>query len=302
MQKLLNKEIVRQHTESGLRAVEIAALLGVSSATVIRACDAYGLSRPVTKTKAVLEANKLLAAVEAGLTTDEIATKHGCDRCTVLRSCARLGIPKPQLPPQNRARQRRFDTRFFQQLDTEAKAYTLGFIAADGGRDRNWGIKISLHPRDVDILEKIAAEMRCDYRPARVESGKRVKLGLYDIDMVSDLERYGIVERKTRTIEFAKNVPAHLVIHYMRGVFDGDGTVGLRAVRMVTGSEAFYAGLMRWFESTYGSVPWSQCEGGTKWRIVFSWVKHRQFIDDMYKDAVISLDRKRNNYFAKVLQ
>ena len=46
------------------------------------------------------------------------------------------------------------DVHVFDRIDTEGKAYVLGFIAADGyvGRD---GLGFTLHERDIDILEQI---------------------------------------------------------------------------------------------------------------------------------------------------
>ena len=302
MKKLLQRDELSRYVSDGLRAAEIAELCGVSHITVCRACDAYGLPRPITKTKALLAPEALEELRGAGLHVDEIAAALGCSSTTVRRSCNRFGIKVPCTDAHPRARTKQFNTRFFQELDSEEKAYALGFISADGGLDRNWGIKIALHPKDENVLVKLAKAMQCDYAPRLVEGGSRIMLALYDIDMIADIRKYGIVQRKTATLTFATNVPDNLIRHYMRGVFDGDGTVSNKPPRFVTGSEPFYTGFMAWFSRMYGRTPWSSCEGGRKWRVVFSWLKHRQFMDDMYGDATIALDRKHDSYKAKVKQ
>lgn len=170
----------------------------------------------------------------------------------------------------------------------------LGFISADGGRDRNWGIKIALHPKDSLILYEFAKRLHCNFEPRLVENGTRILLGLYDIDMVKDLEKYGIVERKTKTLEFAKNVPDKWLRHYLRGVFDGDGSVGRgkQATKLVTGSTPFYTGFMTWYKKTYGFEPWSKKEDD-KYRLSFNHGKDSEFVNWMYKNATIGIDRKR---------
>ena len=237
---------------------------------------------------------QLKKEIDDGLTRHEIAAKYKCCLSTIDKRCARAGFPQPVLAPHHRTRTVTFNTRFFRNIDTESKAYTLGFIAADGGRDRNWGIKIGLHPKDADILHKIAKAMDCSYVPKLVENNTRVRLTFYDIDTVQDLERYGIIERKTFTLPFAQNVPEDMLRHYLRGIFDGDGSVGKQA-RLVTGSEPFYRGFLAWYEKRYGRLPWHKQEGN-KFRLVFN-RPDGVFIRWMYDNAAIVLDRKNKLFF-----
>lgn len=239
--------------------------------------------------RAKVTLNQLISEIADGLTVHEIATKHKCSVAAVYKRCGRAGLACPRTAPHHRTRQTAFNTRFFETIDSEVKAYTLGFIAADGGRDRKWGIKIGLHPRDADILHKIASAMACNYAPRLVEHATRIRLSLYDIDTVRDLEQYGIVERKTLTLPFALNVPSQYLRHYLRGVFDGDGSMG-RQARLVTGSTPFYTGFLAWYMQQYGRYPWHKQECN-KYRLVFNRIDS-PFIQWMYEDATIVLDRK----------
>lgn len=239
--------------------------------------------------RAKITLKQLKEAIDNGLTRHQIAKKYKCCLSTIDKRCIRGRMPRPKLAPHHRTRQVTFNTRFFQTIDSESKAYTLGFIAADGGRDRNWGIKIGLHPKDTDILQKIAKAMNCSYPPKLVENNTRIRLSLYNIDTVRDLEQYGITERKTFTLPFAKNVPEELLRHYLRGVFDGDGSIGKQA-RLVTGSEPFYKGFLTWYEKRYGRLPWHKQEG-RKFRLVFNRADS-PFIRWMYSDVTIVLKRK----------
>lgn len=229
--------------------------------------------------------------IKDGLTVHEIVSKYGYkDVTAVYYRCKRNNIPKPRVAPHKRPDYCvKFNTRFFKTITTEEQAYTVGFIGADGSRDRDWGIKISLHPRDTDILEKIAAAVGHSRGPRLVENDTRIMLSLYDTTMVKDLERYGIVPRKTSTLPFAPNIPDDMLYHYMRGMMDGDGSIG-RQCRFVTGSKPFFDGLLDWYGKTYNRLPWTRKEGN-KWRVVFNRCD-ADFINAMYANATISLDRK----------
>lgn len=55
------------------------------------------------------------------------------------------------------------DENFFEKIDSEEKAYTLGFIAADGSVNiKNGLIKIEQKSENDDILEKIAKALKYD--------------------------------------------------------------------------------------------------------------------------------------------
>lgn len=247
--------------------------------------------------KKVLDIEKLTQDLQDNLTTKQIADKYNCSTSAVLRTCKRNGLCLPHKPKQVPIRNKHFDASFFNTIDSEEKAYILGFISADGGLDRNWGCKIKLHPKDSDILVKIASVMHCDYSPVLVENNTRISLGLYSVELVNDLAKYGIVNNKTKLIPFAKNVPDEFIIHYMRGAFDGDGSIGSerRTAKFVTGSKPFRDGFIAWYSARYGRVPWNKLEGSTKYRFSFN-LSDKPFLDDMYANANISLDRKQFLY------
>lgn len=247
--------------------------------------------------KAIIPKKELEECLSLGLTTTQIAKKYSCAECTVRRTCHRFGLNLPSKPIQKYARSHVFDTNFFSNIDTEQKAYILGFIAADGGLDRTWGCKISLHPKDLDILQKIATAMNCNYGPKYVENNTRISLGLYSVQLVKDLSKYGVVNNKTPQLPFAKNVPNEFVLDYMRGMFDGDGHFGSQRKNagFVSGSKVFSEGFLSWYEDKYHTKPWSCIENGTKYRFRFT-NKDIQFIKDMYDHATIYLDRKMELY------
>lgn len=132
-----------------------------------------------------------------------------------------------------------FDEDYFETINTADKAYWLGFIAADGyitkrakGKGQNV-FGITLHEKEP--LEKLNQCMNSNKRILEYDNSKyfnkhsdkkEYKLLFVSNKLVSDLEKNGIVERKTFKLEFPFNIISEdLYSHYLRGYFDGDGSV-----------------------------------------------------------------------------
>lgn len=274
---------------------EISKVYNCCDGTIYRRLKEFNLPLPRKRSKRWITKEMLSEQLSKGLTGMEIAKNLHCALSTVDRLCHTYELPMPVIK-HTRARSKTFDTRFFKTIDSEEKAYMLGFISADGGRDRNWGIKISLHPKDTEILEKFAKILNCNYGPELVEHGTRIKLALYDIDMVKDLEQYGVVERKTFTLPFAKNVPEHLIPHYFRGMFDGDGSIARvkGQAHFVCGSDAFIEGLLSWAKHKYGYDLWTNRVGRKTYLVIRK--REAKLMHDMYGNAKIYLERKKKLY------
>jgi len=121
---------------------------------------------------------------------------------------------------------------FFEKIDTEEKAYWLGFIGADGNVFKNC-LHIGIHENDVKHLEKFSKHITGNY-PVRIKTyisrGKPSSIARIDIHsnkIINDLYRSGITPKKSHTISWqktTKNIPKHLIHHFVRGYFDGDGS------------------------------------------------------------------------------
>jgi len=115
-------------------------------------------------------------------------------------------------------------------------AYMLGFIAADGcicikNKGHSVYLQFCLSETDLSHLEKI--------RDA-IYPGKKIYFTQYKLDdkiykqchlsigskyMCKKLMELGINPRKSLTLEFPK-IPSEYINHFVRGYFDGDGTIG----------------------------------------------------------------------------
>lgn len=130
-----------------------------------------------------------------------------------------------------------YNKDYFNVIDTEDKAYWLGFIAADGCLRNNGMNKrqlvIKLSNRDIDHIEKFKKSIESDHKIFTCESVVLTKKGnvfksVCSIITISGLNLYnqlvdkGVTSRKTYTLD-KPNIPEKYYRHYIRGLFDGDG-------------------------------------------------------------------------------
>ena len=111
---------------------------------------------------------------------------------------------------------------FFHNWSKEM-AYILGFILTDGNisDDNNQvGIKI----KDVELLEKIRTKLESNHPIKFQKEYDTYRFGFARGKMVDKLRELGITNNKSLDIEFPK-VPDKFMSHFIRGVFDGDGSV-----------------------------------------------------------------------------
>ncbi len=122
---------------------------------------------------------------------------------------------------------------YFETIDTEEKAYWLGFIYADGyvGDEKTNNIVISLTESDKEHLESFA---KCiDYTGIVRIGGKggfegsknRCTINFSNKKMASDLRKLGLYPGKSTTMSSIPDIQEELLRHFIRGYFDGDGSV-----------------------------------------------------------------------------
>ena len=197
----------------------------------------------------------------------------------------------------------RFDDTYFDVIDTEAKAYWLGFITADGcvrtaGSSHQLTVKLMVS--DAPHLEKLKAALSADYP---IKSGERrgvagawAALGVSSPRMTDSLARLGVTPRKSLTVQ-PWDGPAGLMRHYWRGLFDGDGCISRETARnkwmlAFCGSEACVRAFANWArgicEAT--SQPSPRCNIWY-WKVA-GLAAPQALAREMYGDALVYLDRK----------
>lgn len=127
----------------------------------------------------------------------------------------------------NGLRQRNLQKDYFKNINSQDKAYLLGLLASDGNVC-NGAIKIKLQRSDRDLLVDISNLLLGRtylYEYNSEPNATTFKLGCEQ--MAKDLHSWGIVPNKTYSEMRLPNINKDLIRHYIRGFFDGDGTVGV---------------------------------------------------------------------------
>lgn len=121
------------------------------------------------------------------------------------------------------------DEHVFDSIDSEEKAYWLGWYMTDGYNHENKGcVSIRLQGKDLEILEKLKIFLKTDapiYIVRRVINGVEktyVELNITSSYFSHSLSKYGIYQNKSHNKSIVM-LPLVLLRHFIRGYFDGDG-------------------------------------------------------------------------------
>lgn len=210
-----------------------------------------------------------------------------------------------------------FNESFFESIDTEEKAYWLGFIYADGSVSPEKGsFRLSISANDLEHLKVFKNDIQSDYViPVYKNHGydsdyMMCKLDLHSKKLLNDLSNHGVIKNKTYKIEFP-TIPDYLVHHFIRGYFDGDGSVSFYKVKerptpkaevTITGTEEFLNSLKHIFigAGLNPNVKLAQRHKNRDNNIRTLKYCGRQnalkFFNFIYEDATRFLDRKRDKF------
>jgi intein/homing endonuclease len=188
---------------------------------------------------------------------------------------------------------------YFEIIDTEEKSYFLGFLFADGCVAEKSN-RISLNINDIEILQKFsnAIELTKDFYK-NPSHDKAITLNFSSIKMKNDLIRLGCFPKKSLSLKFptSDQVPDHLIRHFIRGYFDGDGHIYVKNHIFQFGimsSKLFCEELKLHFEKNGFVFYWDSCSSKA-FRIRCCSKKHiinlRSYL---YDNAGIFLSRKYN--------
>lgn len=113
---------------------------------------------------------------------------------------------------------------FFNNLNATS-AYWTGFIAADGTLSlRGYALIIALNKADSKHLEKFKKAIKTNAKIGFTKSNNSTHIYIYSQELFKSLLKRGITPNKSLTINKVE-VPDKLMSHFIRGVFDGDGSI-----------------------------------------------------------------------------
>lgn len=127
------------------------------------------------------------------------------------------------------------DLNFFKKIDSHEKAYWLGVIVSDGTIQKD-GYKVSLTSKNIDLIRKFKKAIKSSHKITPINSfDKRTKktysrfiIQIGSKDLVSDIIKLGITNKKSYTCEFPK-IEEKYYLSFLRGLFDGDGSLTVKS-------------------------------------------------------------------------
>jgi hypothetical protein len=148
----------------------------------------------------------------------------------------------------------KINDRFFKNWSKEM-AYVVGIIYTDGNLYHDpvkKQYRISIFQKHRGLLDKVLQLMNCDYilryRKQRGIAGSVYAIDLQQGGMLHDLLELGLTANKSLNMIFP-NVPTQYMRHYIRGCWDGDGSVYITGGRIdanyTTGSKIFIETLVQ---------------------------------------------------------
>ena len=204
----------------------------------------------------------------------------------------------------------KINEHFFDEVCSEEIAYTLGLLYADGWVEKTHTFGIELLEHDKDILEKIKIAMQSDQtlytRVQKINNKIKYTLRIHRKYMVECLKKLGCIERKSLTLEFPSHsiVPEKYMHHFIRGYFDGDGSVskGVNVKVNFTGNTKFIITLRDYLSKKSGlnaNKPNFGKNKETKAFCTMEWSGRgnaKKLFKYLYKDATIYGNRKFNKF------
>lgn len=247
--------------------------------------------------------NEIIDLYKHGNSSSKISDKFNVSRDTIVRFLKTKNI--------NIVGAKKYvsDTNFFEKIDSEEKAYWLGFLYADGYvrvRDNSYELKLKLSQRDVEHIEKFKKAIKSTNIIKLVDEkykySKKVKIiksayiCIYDKKIVTDLINWGCIPKKSLKIKFPELLDKSLTRHFIRGYFDGDGCAfykgRVKIVYFCGGSKQFLKRIMS--EFGFLSNPIFSKKRKNVFRVTMNRFEDINKIRNyFYKNSNIFLDRKK---------
>lgn len=204
----------------------------------------------------------------------------------------------------------RLDEHVFDSIDTEEKAYWLGFLFADGNISHTGNrLEVRLSIKDLSHLEKFRKflKLTTEIRTGICNGNGFCHLAVRNKHLWHTLDSLGCHPRKSLILEFPDFSifsDIKLIKHFIRGYIDGDGCLTIykgrnsyRTTINLVGTEKFLTVVRRLFYDE-GYIQNKSC---TNWEnkaysLEFSDLPSRRIARLLYEKATIYLERKYNKY------
>ena len=242
----------------------------------------------------------------SGSSMDKIAKEYSINKSSVFSILKTRNIPRRNSSDSHK--KYAINENFFDLIDTPEKSYFLGILFADGyNNTKNNLVRICLISKDKPLLNRLRDILGYTKPLAkRVFSNpnwsSQCELSITNKHISRQLEKLGCIPNKSSILEFPTQIPKRLLQHFVRGYYDGDGSLRFyknnsnQPRLSITSTLPFCNHLQKVIENQVGIKT-----GIYKHKIndfnhsiqISGRIQIRSFLSWIYKNETISLQRKK---------
>lgn len=233
-------ELREMYETQGLTKVEIGQRYGFTAGAVALWLAACGIDSRGSARKSPIPQKQLAKLVNQGLSFQEIGQVFDRTPSGIHYWIHKYGImPRSQSEALRGVHGHKHNRNFFKHWSPEM-AWVLGLMFSDGNVTRTSanGYTATLTSIDKDLLEQVAYLVDTEARPRKWAGKPALTLIVGAADLCEDLIALGCVPTKSRIMQFP-NVPPAYVSHFVRGLWDGDGSIFTRTRKRDGATKAY---------------------------------------------------------------
>lgn len=308
-------EKLKQVVEHTITIQELSLLFNKTDSSV-RYCLQKNKIEYKTKYKELQDLDKdtIISLYKEGKSMRSIGQLLNCSMGCIKNKLIKY---KCSIREKNEHKKFKVDSTFFNVIDSEAKAYFLGLMYADGCISKDSNIfSICLQESDKNILESFLKVLKSDKslyireNKDKREGFKHCKkcyiLQVSDANLHFNLIDKGCIPQKTSTLRFPtkEQIPSYLYSHFIRGFFDGDGSISnnktdshfsiIGTLDMVKNIQNILINDVKVKET---KISMYKCKIDTVYTLQYSGRRQiLKILEWLYKDATYFIERKYNKF------
>jgi len=165
--------------------------------------------------------NEIIRLYSDGYGTMKLSEKFNLHRATIQKT-----LKRNKIKLRKKSTTFDYDIDFFSEYNID-NCYWAGFIAADGNIRKNRDtLHIKLAVKDKDHLEKFLDNINATYNVKNNKENSYSYININGAWFVKDLKNnFNITPQKSLTLKFPTKMPVEFIPHFIRGYFDGDGSI-----------------------------------------------------------------------------
>lgn len=305
-------KIKKLYLEDNMYIKDIAKIFNCSIPTITGAIKNNNIKKYPYK----INYDLIIKDFKSGMSLTNIEKKYSYSRQSISIILKRMGFEIP-----NKQNELKFNNLVFDVIDTEEKAYWLGFIFADGyisshkeGKKKKYAFELCVKGSDYNHMIKFNHFM--EHKDLNIYNGEvkidgkifyRSRFCINNKHFWEVLNSYGCTPQKSLTLKFPDtNIfkSKELIRHFIRGYFDGDGCFSyskdsaVHPIVSILGTKEFLTELQN---NICNEV---ECKFGTKdkrrdsntYVLNFNRKNTIKMINYLYGNSNIYLDRKYKLY------